>query len=59
MTEILPSSQRHVTTATGIPACLNRPAVATAYERGTEHRHYPRHYVSLEQALMAREMERC
>ena len=24
-----------------------------------KHRHYPHHYVFLEQALMAREMERC
>jgi hypothetical protein len=25
----------------------------------TKHKHYPHHYVFLEQALMAREMERC
>ena len=28
-------------------------------ERAAKHRHYPHHYVFLEQALMAREMERC
>ena len=30
-----------------------------ADERAAKHRHYPHHYVFLEQALMAREMERC
>jgi hypothetical protein len=30
-----------------------------ADERAAKHRHYPHHYVYLEQALMAREMERC
>ena len=30
-----------------------------ADERVAKHRHYPHHYVFLEQALMAREMERC
>jgi hypothetical protein len=30
-----------------------------AGERAAKHRHYPHHYVFLEQALMAREMERC
>jgi hypothetical protein len=30
MTEILPSIQRHITTATGMPTCLNRPDVAPA-----------------------------
>jgi hypothetical protein len=30
-----------------------------ADERAAKHRHYPQHYVFLEQALMAREMERC
>jgi hypothetical protein len=29
-----------------------------ADERATKHRHYPRHYVFLEQALMGREMDR-
>ena len=28
-------------------------------ERAAKHKHYPHHYVFLEQALMAREMERC
>ena len=28
-------------------------------ERVATHKHYPHHYVFLEQALMAREMERC
>ena len=32
---------------------------STADERAAKHRHYPHHYVVLEQALMAREMERC
>jgi hypothetical protein len=32
---------------------------STADERAAKHRHYPQHYVFLEQALMAREMERC
>jgi hypothetical protein len=122
MTEILPSIQRHITTATGMPTCLNRPGVASADsaegragvesvvepavteapiliteqevllsaaaavtvpskkiaeqwiallrprrlfmhsradERAAKHKHYPHHYVFLEQALMAREMERC
>jgi hypothetical protein len=122
MTEILPSIQRHITTATGMPTCLNRPGVAPADstggcagvesvvqpavgeapiliteqevllstaaavtvpskktaeqwiallrprrlfmhsradERAAKHKHYPHHYVFLEQALMAREMERC
>lgn len=122
MTEILPSIQRHITTATGMPTCLNRPGVAPADstegragvesvvepavaeapiliteqemllstaaavrvpskkiaelwiallrprrlfmhsradERAAKHRHYPHHHVFLEQALMAREMERC
>ena len=30
-----------------------------ADERAAKHKHYPHHYVFLEQALMAREMERC
>ena len=30
-----------------------------ADERVAKHKHYPGHYVFLEQALMAREMERC
>ena len=30
-----------------------------ADERAAKHRHYPHHYVFVEQALMAREMERC
>ena len=122
MTESLPSIQRHITTATGMPTCLNRPGVAPADstegragvesvvepavaeapiliteqevllstadavtvpskkiaeqwiallrprrlfmhsradERAAKHKHYPHHYVFLEQALMAREMERC
>ena len=122
MTEILPSIQRHITTATGMLTCLNRPGVAPADstegragvesvlepaaaeapiliteqevllstaaavrvpskkiaeqwiallrqrrlfmhsradERAAKHRHLPHHYVFLEQALMAREMERC
>ena len=122
MTKNLPSIQRHIMTATGMPTCLNRPGVAPADsaegragvesvlepavaeapiliteqevllstaaavrvsskktaeqwivllrprrlfmrsradERPTKHRHYPHHYVFLEQALMAREMERC
>ena len=122
MTESLPRIQRHITTATGMPTCLNRPDVAPADsaegragvesivapaaaeapiliteqevllstaaavtvpskktvparigvlrlggpftrsradERAAKHRHYPHHYVFLEQALMAREMERC
>ena len=33
--------------------------VRQAHERAAKHRHYPQHYVFLEQALMAREMERC
>ena len=32
---------------------------STVDERPAKHRHYPQHYVFLEQALMAREMERC
>jgi hypothetical protein len=32
---------------------------STADERAAKHRHYAQHYVFLEQALMAREMERC
>jgi hypothetical protein len=32
---------------------------STADERAAERRHYSQHYVFLEQALMAREMERC
>ncbi|MDT5048896.1 MAG: hypothetical protein QOG75_4790 [Mycobacterium sp.] len=32
---------------------------STADERAAKHRHYPHHYVFLEQTLMAREMERC
>jgi hypothetical protein len=122
MTEILPSIQRHITMATGMPTCLNWPDVAPADsaegragvesvlepaaaeapiliteqevllstaaavtvpskkiaeqwiallrprrlfmhsradERAAKHKHYPHHYVFLEQALMAREMERC
>jgi hypothetical protein len=122
MTEILPSIRRHITTATGMLTCLNRPGVAPADstegragvesvvepavaeapiliteqevllstaaavrvpskkiaeqwiallrprrlfmhsradERAAKHRHYPHHHVFLEQALMAREMERC
>jgi hypothetical protein len=122
MTESLPSIQRHITTATGMPTRLNRPGIAPADsaegragvesvlepavaeaptliteqqvllstaaalkvpskmtaeqwiallrprrlfnhsradERVAKHKHYPRHYVFLEQALMAREMERC
>ena len=122
MTESLPSIQRHITTATGMPTRLNRPDVApadsterragiesvvepavaaapiliteqevllstatavaapskktaetwiallrphrlfnhsSADERVAKHKHYPHHYVFLEQALMAREMERC
>jgi hypothetical protein len=121
MTEILPSIQRHITTATGMPTRHNRPGVAPADctegragvesvvepavaaapilitaqevllstaaavrvpskkiaeqwiallrqcrlfmhsradERAAKHRHYPHQYV-FEQALMAREMERC
>ena len=121
MTESLPSIQRHITTATAMPTCLNRPDVAPADsaegragvesvlepavaeapiliteqevllstaaavrvpskktaeqwiallrprrlftrsradERAAKHRHYPHHYVFLEQALMAREMDR-
>jgi hypothetical protein len=121
MTESLPSIQGHITTATGMPTCLNRPGVAPADpaegrasvesvlepavaeapiliteqevllstaaavrvsskktadqwiallrprrlfmhsradERAAKHRHYPRHYVFLEQALMGREMDR-
>ena len=30
-----------------------------ADERAAKHQHHPHHYVFLEQALMAREMERC
>ena len=30
-----------------------------ADERAAKHKHHPHHYVFLEQALMAREMERC
>jgi hypothetical protein len=30
-----------------------------ADQRAAKHRHYPQHYVFLEQGLMAREMERC
>jgi hypothetical protein len=37
---------------------LGRPRSA-ADERAATHKHYPRHYLFLEQALMAREMERC
>lgn len=37
---------------------LGRPR-STANERAAKHKHYPHHYVFLEQALMAREMERC
>ena len=32
---------------------------SAADERPAKHRHYPQHYVFLEQTLMAREMERC
>ena len=32
---------------------------STVDERPAKHRHYPQHYVFLEQTLMAREMERC
>ena len=32
---------------------------SAADERPAKHGHYPQHYVFLEQALMAREMERC
>jgi hypothetical protein len=32
---------------------------STADESAAKHRHYPQHYVFLEQALMARGMERC
>jgi len=32
---------------------------SSADERVAKHKHYPHHYVFLEQALMAREMERC
>jgi hypothetical protein len=32
---------------------------STVDERAAERRHYSQHYVFLEQALMAREMERC
>ena len=32
---------------------------STVDKRPAKHRHYPQHYVFLEQALMAREMERC
>jgi hypothetical protein len=32
---------------------------STADEGAVKHRHYPHHYVFLEQALMAREIERC
>jgi hypothetical protein len=122
MTEILPRIQRHITTATGMLTCLNRPGAAPADstevragvesvvepavgeapiliteqevllstaaaarvpskktaeqwiallrprrlfmhsradERAAKHKHYPHHYVFLEQSLMAREMERC
>jgi hypothetical protein len=122
MTESLPSIQRHITTATGMPTCLNRPCVAPADsaegragvesvvepavaeapiliteqevllstaaavtvpskktaeqwiallrprrlfmhsradERAAKHKHYPHQHLFLEQALMAREMERC
>ena len=39
---------------------LGRPFMrSTADERAAKHRQYPQHYVFLEQALMAREMERC
>jgi hypothetical protein len=33
-------------------------ARSTAHERAAKHRHYPEHYDFLEQALMAREMDR-
>ena len=102
MTEILSRIQRHITTATGMPTCLNRPDVAPADsaegragvesvlepavtvpskkiaeqwiallrprrlfmhsradERAAKYKHYPHHNVFIEQALMAREMERC
>jgi hypothetical protein len=32
---------------------------STADERAAKHKQYPHHYVLLDQALMAREMERC
>jgi hypothetical protein len=39
---------------------LGRPFMrSTADERAAKHKHYPHHHVFLEQALMAREMERC
>jgi hypothetical protein len=39
---------------------LGRPFMRSrADERAAKHKHYPHHYVFLEQALMAREMERC
>jgi hypothetical protein len=122
MTESLPSIQRHIPTATGMPTGLNRPRVAPADsaegragvesvlepavaeapiliteqevllstaaavrvsskktgeqwiallrqrrlfmhsradEGAAKHKHYRHHYVFLEQALMAREMDRC
>ncbi len=35
-----------------------RRARSTAHERAAKHRHYPHHYGFVEQALMAREMDR-
>jgi hypothetical protein len=40
-------------------AAVSISSKKTADERAAKHRHYPQHYVFLEQALMAREMERC
>jgi hypothetical protein len=62
MTESLTRIQRRITPATGTPTRLNRPDVTpadSADESAAKHRHYPQHYVFLEQALMARGMERC
>jgi hypothetical protein len=46
----------------GVPVLITEQEMlfsSAADERAAKHRHYPHHYVSLEQALMAREMERC
>ena len=43
----------------GTAAAVSISSKKTADERAAKHRHYPQHYVFLEQALMAREMERC
>jgi hypothetical protein len=52
-------SKKHARARVGLLRLRRLVTRSTADERPAKHRHYPQHYIFLEQALMAREMERC